>query len=83
METVSRFTDVISDVNNTNVEQADENVKRQLDELMADYATEDHCVMIGNRMYGFFSAQFQSKILGDATELYLDHQKPGYQACSM
>ena len=73
MEIVSRFNDIIEEIDrNTNPDQAEEEIKRALDEMMRDYATEDHCVIIGSRMYGFFSSIYQSKVFAEASHIYLN-----------
>ena len=40
---------------------ADKDIKKELDQMMGNYASENHCVMTGDRLYGFICANWQAE----------------------
>ena len=56
----------------TDPELVHEETKEELDKEMGTYAAKDHCVMIGDQLYGFFAANWQTKCLSQATHIFVD-----------
>ena len=56
----------------TGPDLADKDIKKELDQMMGNYAPKDHCVMTGDRLYGFFCANWQAECLSKSTHLFLD-----------
>ena len=56
----------------TDPELVHEETKEELDKDMGTYAAKDHCVMIGDQLYGFFAANWQTKSLSQATHIFVD-----------
>ncbi len=64
METVSQFHKIAEEIDTkTSPEQVDSQIKQELDEMLSNYAIEDHFVMIGDRMYGFLAENIKPKFL--------------------
>ena len=40
--------------------------------MMGNYSPKDHCVMIGDRLYGFFCANWQAECFSKSTHLFVD-----------
>lgn len=50
----------------------DKDIERELTEMMGNYCTTDHTCMIGERIFGFFVANWQLMMFKDITHLYMD-----------
>ena len=56
----------------TDPELVHEETKEELDKELGTYAAKDHFVMIGDQLYGFFAANWQTKFMSQATHIFVD-----------